>query len=314
MDDIPRIIAGLEKELLSKIVPRSVEELHERLNPLMIGVIHQIPVILHDTRMFRVRRIPHKPASIDEVGAPPITAASTGRLNNEGQSLLYLADSPGTAFAEANVVAGEEVCLSEWRIDVPLLATANGGIPPTMLAERFSKKKTGSREQPSIPTAIDEEILSLFRKIYTLDVGKNPALYRWSIAAGLAGGFSHQIERTATEMLDGNTHWTGRYPLAAIAYPSVKLNLTAVNFAFNDQGRTHVRLDHVQWVRRLQGGDGGSFTSLDFANRWDGRGQILWKNRPANFILKSGERAKMTKVAENTWSYETSDGSLPWYG
>jgi hypothetical protein len=310
MTDTVEAMRSLEQELRGRIVPTSIEGLSERLEPLSIGLSQRIPVAVLDTRMFRVRRMDHKPALIDEVGAPPPKGSPVGRLNGEGQSVLYLADSPDTAFAESRATAGE-FCLSEWRVNVQKLAMANGGIPQTMLAERFPNDIDEGKHLVTLPNANDERVLNLFREIYTLEVGEDRSLYRWSIACGLVNGFSHQCDRDAAKTADGLTHWNGRYPFTAIAYPSMRTDRTSLNYAFNDVGRSHLRLDHVQWVRRAED---GSYASLDYANSWDNENRISWQNRPATFQLKPGERSKVVKIAETTWRYETGDGSTPWFG
>lgn len=307
--DTNETLRNLERELRGQIAPLSIDGLRERLNLLSIGLTQRIPVAFFDTRMFRTRRMEHKPGSTNEVGAPPPTRSRIGRLNDEGRSVLYLADSPDTAFAEARAVAGE-FCLSEWRVNVQKLAMANGGISPTMLVERFPNDIYEGDQPIPVPNASDEHILSFFREIYTLDVGGDRSLYRWSIACGLVNGFSHQCDRNAAETVGGMTQWNGRYPFAAIAYPSMRTNRASLNYAFNDLGRSHVRLDHVQWVCRAED---GSYASLDFASSWDSEGRISWQNRPARFQLKPGERSRLTKIAENTWNYETADGSIPWF-
>ena len=250
-----------------------------------------------------------KPILIREVGAPAPTESPIGRLNDERQSVLYLADSPDTAFAERGSVPGY-FCLSEWRVTAAKLAMANGGIPSN-ISERF--RKEGSKIGPPefIPRTDAEAILNLFREIFTLNVQENLSLYRWSIACGLASGFSHKCDRAgAVETAEGITRWEGRWPFGTIAYPSVRASQTPLNFALNDHGKSHVKLHHVQWVQRF---DNGFYTSLDFANEWDDHNVIHWQNRPAKFQLKRGEAAMVTKVAETMWRYETTDGSIPWF-
>jgi hypothetical protein len=83
-----------------------------------------------------------------------------------------------------------------------------------------------------------------------------------------------------------------------------------MNYALNDRGRQHAELRNVQWVSRL---DDGSYMSLDFADSWDSDGRITWKSRPARFELRPGEAAKLTKVSQTSWRYETIDGRIPWF-
>jgi hypothetical protein len=188
---------------------------------------------------------------------------------------------------------------------------ANGGIPQAMLASRFSEEIYQGNEPTAVTTAAQEMILSFFREIYTMDVGDAPGLYGWSIACGMANGFSHKCDRSsAVETAQGMTEWTGRHPFSAIAYPSVRKNRESLNFALNDSGMSHVRLENVQWVRRSAD---GAFTGLDFANTWDGESRLFWKKRPAQFVLKAGEGAKLIKIAETLWRYETLDGQTPWF-
>lgn len=64
---------------------------------------HGLKVVEKDTTFFRARI--GEPGTLDlftpdDMGAPPPGRASSGRINPEGISYLYLADSPGTAIAE----------------------------------------------------------------------------------------------------------------------------------------------------------------------------------------------------------------------
>lgn len=259
--------------------------------------------------MFRVRRMQSKPGYVREIGAPPAEVTPIGRLNAISQSVLYLADSPDTAFAESRAISGE-FCLSEWSVTAEKLAAANGGLSTDTLAQGFPIEVYEGEGVLPVPGADDEKVLGLFREIYTLDVGEDGSLYAWSIACGLVNGFAHACDRVAVETPDGTTKWEGHCPFGAITYPSVRMEKPSLNYALNDQGRRHVELRNLQWVRRL---DDGSYTSLDFADSWDSGGRIAWKRRPPRFELKPGEAAKLTKVTQTSWRYETVDGSIPWF-
>lgn len=144
--------------------------------------------------MFRVRKMQTKPDYVSEVGAPPAGVTPIGRLNAIGRSILYLADSPDTAFAESRATAGE-FCLSEWSVTAEKLAAANGGLSIDTLVEQFPKDIYGGGGVPPMPSTDDEKVLDLFREIYTLDVGVDGSLYAWSIACGLVNGFSDTRSR-----------------------------------------------------------------------------------------------------------------------
>lgn len=275
---------------------------------MTIGMVQRTLVLHQGARLFRARLLAEMPTNIREVGQPPQGLAPIGRVNEDGQSVLYLADSPDTAFAESRATAGQ-FCLSEWMVDVPKLAMANGGISEHTLRPLKSIYE-GSIPEP-VPTQQDKAIAKLFREIYTLDADASPNLYNWSIACGRANGFASKCHREELkETDDGMTEIKGRYPFSAIAYPSVRAGGDFLNYAFNDLGQSHVALKNIQWIHR---DSDGRYAGIDFASAWDDVGNICWEGRPANIQIQGGERGKLTKVAENIWSWEAENGGIPWF-
>lgn len=285
--------------------PKSIAEAFDRLNRVSLGMQLKVPALTSGARLFRVRKMPEKPKNVKEIGAPPLGVAPVGRLNDQGQSVLYSADSPDTAFAEARAESGD-FCLAEWRTNQQTIALANGGFDRQSLATFFPNELALGGTQ--LGGSEDQFIVGFFASVFTLPVMEDPEMYWWSIACGLANGFSHVCERTESKLIDGNTRWTGRFPLAGIAYPSTRKDKKAVNFAWNDRGQTYLELNHVQWVRREID---GSFTGTDIATSWGSDGDLDWAGRAPNFVLESGQTARLTKTGTNIWSYENIDGSLP---
>lgn len=283
-------------------------QIAKRLEPFSIGLRQRVPVLKAGARLFRIRVIGAKPQSVREVGPPPKGAAPIGRLNEAGESVMYLADSPDTAFAEVRATTGV-YCLSEWRIQQPKVALANGGIPLDLLRKHFPAEF--DPRSVSLGGVEDPGVLDLFRTLFTLPVETNASAYRWSIACGLVNGFAAICGRTATDSVGGNTRFTGRYPFSGIAYASMRKDRQAINFAFNDLGLTYLRLDHVQWVKR---DSDGHFAGLDFASNWTADGTIDWQGRPAHYKLQPGAAAKMVKNGPTSWTYEQLDGELPEFG
>jgi hypothetical protein len=298
------LVQAVLRDLEAQRPPESIEAAFDLLNPLSIGLRLHIPVISKGARLFRVRKMNAKPRQVTDVGAPD-GAATIGRLNDFGCSVLYLADSPDTAFAEVQSTSGE-YCLSEWRIQQPNVCLANGGFEYVAL-KKFFPNDLGP---PGMPLGYveDHEVCSLFVAIFTIPNSVDHRMYWWSIACGMTHGFAHTCERTATELIDGYTEWTGRFPWAGIAYPSMRKNKQSINLAFNDLGRTYVRLDHVQWVKREVN---GSFSGIDIATSFDERGVLKWAGRPANYQLHPGQASRVTKIAPTVWSYENLDGTIP---
>jgi len=295
---------AIKVELTSGRPSRPFEEMTHFLKRLLIGVRLPGPIVGAGARLFRARRMARLPGSIAEVGAPPDGKASIGRLNDAGSSVLYVSDTPDTALNEIRQGTGT-YCLSEWQVAEPRIALVNGGISDEDLHAVFGPRSESSAE---VGDLVDDELRQLFKSIFTLVPDHDPKLYRWSIAAAMAGGFAHVCERTDRSEQAGYTHFEGRYPFAGIAYASVRTDKRRVNFAFNDLGRTYVKLQNVQWIDRH---DDGSISGHDFATSWDVHGGIAWLGRPAMFTIPPGGAAKITKASETVWTYEALDGDVP---
>lgn len=289
----------------SGVAPQSVESIARQLEPLTTGLRQSLPVLTAGARLFRVRQMCNRPNSTHEVGLPPRGIAPVNRLNDEGESVLYVADSPGTAFAEARAESGV-YCLSEWRVQRPKVLLANGGIPLSLLRARFPNNfdATGS----IVDGSEDQDVLALLTNLFTLEVNADRTVYRWSIACGLASGFAAICDRTSKDEVDGNTNLCGRYPLSGIAYASMRMKQQAINFAFNDLGSTFLKLDHVQWVEWRAD---GNFSGIDYGSVRHKNGAIEWQGRAARYLLGHGSAARVVKVDATTWQYEQFDGEIP---
>lgn len=297
----------LIREGIGQTPTPSIEELRSLITPITIGLTQPMPVAFEGTRMFRVRALADKPKHVQNVGAPPSGVAPRGRINEEETSVLYLSDTPRTALAEADIEEGD-YCISEWRVDCPKLGLVNGGITKQLLADHFSQA-ISDLPAPE-PTEQDHLVMELFRDVFTLDVGDDIGCYAWSIAAGRASGFNHLSGLEEKTEKDGITMIKGEMPFSALVFPSVRLDRLSLNYVINHQGMEHVSLQNVQWARRISG---GRARSLDIATEWSDDGKFHWKGRPGRFVLKGGEKAKLTKVGPDEWDFETENGTMPWY-
>lgn len=246
-----------------------------------------------------------KAASRNEVGAPPPGLAPLGRLNCQGDSVLYLADSPATAFAESRAAPGH-YCLSEWVTTAERIALANGGFDSSELNSFFGAPIPS--DGAPIGGEEDREVEALYREIFSLDATDDPKLYWWSIACGRVNRFAAKCGRTGSRMVHGNTVLEGEFPLAGIAYLSVQKERQSLNCCLNDLGMTYVELVNVQWVSL---GSDGKYASLDIATSWEADGSLNWSGRPANLILGPGQTAQLRRMSETVWEYRTVDGALP---
>jgi hypothetical protein len=126
------IVDELLRQATANSAPSSIENASNTIGQLTIGLRQSVPILTSGARLFRVRRLNAKPSLVTDIGPPPPQAARISRLNEAGQSVLYVADSPDTAFAEARA-AVETCCLVEWKVRNEKVALANGGIPNAIL-------------------------------------------------------------------------------------------------------------------------------------------------------------------------------------
>jgi hypothetical protein len=254
-----------------RISPEGLDGLDEALGELVINVRQQFVIVYAATTLYRVRRLDNKTNSTTDLGAPPLGIAPMGRLNMRGESVLYLSDSPETAFAEIRATTGA-YCVSQWQTMPDKLAIANGGI-----AQEFRARYFGESHDPNaseIGGVDDQRVLQLLEVLFTLDVGTQPELYGWSIATGRANGFAAVCQREGKTEINGNTIFNGRYPFAGLAYPSVRCDKKAINCALNDEGQRHVQPKSAQWIEI----DGhGSHKLIDSASVV--HGELVWSDQ-----------------------------------
>ncbi len=141
---VPAEFARIFQDIGEHLAHRSRFTLPDQLND-------QVDILLHeyekfgeykldvDAELFRARI--HDVGQTDafpvrEMGAPPERVASAGRINQEGISFLYVADSPETAISELRPWRGAQVTVGELRPTRPVrLTTVNldeFGSPPDM--------------------------------------------------------------------------------------------------------------------------------------------------------------------------------------
>jgi hypothetical protein len=299
-------LATIENAFDGSAIPSSIDDAFREITPLTIGVQQRLLTLSQYWRMFRVRAMSEKPSHISDIGAPPADKVrALGRLNDCGQSMLYLADSPHTALCEIKATEGE-FCLSEWDVNVPKLLCTNGGLDPEFLAGLLPHDYTEQLHLERPVSEREDELLTFIRKVFmSMLAGES---YRWSIACGMVNGFAHHCDRRNTREVEGNTKWEGMFPFGAIAYPSIRTDKVAVNYAMNDHGMSCILPPQVQWVRLNAD---GMITGLDFADSWGLRGNIHWQNRPANILIATEDPAVTISTSDNPWKRDAEDDYIP---
>lgn len=270
-------ITWLHSLIDSGHVPESIGWVHDATMPLWDDLQGRLPILPRGARLFRVRKLPAKPSNVSEVGAPPPAVCSIQRLNDVGQSVLYLSESPTTAIAECRGGPGY-YCLTEWRVSSPNLYLTNGGMERDFMFSKFPKAPVDYSERE-----LDLEVFRLLRRIFTLNADENPLLYRWSIGCAMTLKFSHRCEIESIESLAaGVIHLAGRSVFPGIAYASIRAAARAVNVALNDAGQRVVPLHHVQWIEVI---NSKHIRNIDYCATWDSAGVLNWRGSPAKLRL-----------------------------
>jgi hypothetical protein len=299
-------LAAIENAFDTGHIPGSIDDAFREIKPLTINVQHRVPTLPQYWRMFRARKMSEKPLGMSDVGAPePHKVLKMGRLNDRGQSVLYLGDSPHTALCEINATE-DEFCLSVWEVVARKLACANGGLHPDFLDGVLPHDYSEQLHLVRSVSEREDALLAFIRKVFMATLGGDA--YRWSIACGTASGFSCHFDRKTEREIGGNMHWEGAFPFGAIAYPSIRTDKVAVNYAMNAYGIRCIIPRQMQWIRLDAD---GMITGLDFADSWGPSGNIHWKDRPANILDATTDPAGEINTGDNPWKRDAEDEYIP---
>lgn len=117
-DEVVRLIESIRKDISQELLPgaeyaRARIGIKERMRTKSLGFGLGFDVIYKPDRYYL-------PFSQSEIGRPPISKASEGRLNRARVALLYLASDVNTAVAELRPHPGHLVSTSLFRLTRPL--------------------------------------------------------------------------------------------------------------------------------------------------------------------------------------------------
>ncbi|MEN8134808.1 MAG: hypothetical protein ABFS18_04640 [Thermodesulfobacteriota bacterium] len=317
------------EQINAKLKELDIDEIRERIRPLMKGVRVVSPIAPAGTFLYRARKLDdsfNKDQNIflADLKYPQPDKASLGRLNRDGQSVFYCSYSKEPIFFELpHLSEGDEIVLSFWKTLDTMLVNNIGytefifsKFGTKRVAPSWSEKKIDDANQEitfnenSLPDEIKEKIShdenrilrELMSKEFMREVD-GTGNYHYKLTAALAELHLGEIKNHTKQF-------------AGILYPSIKMSANGDNFAlqpdFVDRHLEFRKATHIRLTKK----DGNTFSinKLDEAIELNDDNSLKWLGRLAHWVLnKPFQQATATASAgkDHNGDYEMSKDGTP---
>jgi RES domain len=288
-----------------------IDEIKERLEPLIKGMQIESPIFDPGALLYRGRRI--GPTFTKQAGIklsdllyPPKHLARLGRLNRNEQPVFYCSMHKESVFFEVQgLQTGDEVILTFWKTKERMIVN-NIGYTEFVFQQLGAKRAVPRWNSHAPPLGSDRETIALPEMSKeTIDVALSQDKMR-DVREALSQHFMHTVGPTETDSYKlttaiGELHLGTIVDLneqfAGVLYPSVRMWGNGDNLAllpwFVDR---HVEFRKAVHVRIDDRADTNfSVTYLDSAREFDVDGKLIWLGRLPNWTLqKPFQKAKFT--------------------
>lgn len=305
-----------------------IDEIKNRLNPLMIGYRIETPVFDPGAFIYRARRFSpafNKASGITrrDLIYPPANIAPLGRLNRSGQPMFYSSMHKKSVFFELpDLKAGDEIILTFWRTNKQMFVN-NIGYTEFAFKQLGAKRTVPSwgppqgpgstQETVSLPTipkevldialSVDQsrEIREVFSK-YFMRIVAGDDLFRYKLTVAIG-------EIHLGSIRDRNTQFAG------ILYPAVRMWANGDNLAllpwFVDDHLEFRKAVHVRIKSRTE--TTFDIDYLDAAHDFDASNKLNWLGRIRKWTLQPKQAAKFTFSAglDTDGDYTISQDGVP---
>lgn len=291
----------------------SIDEIAQRLNPVMIGFQLQTPIFDPGTFLYRARQLGgqfRKEGGIKlaDLIYPPAAISKLGRVNRPGQPLFYAGmQKEGPFFELPHLANGDELILTFWKTTDRMIVNNVGYtefVFETLGAKRPVPHWRPPEANPQNPTQVlpiatlpkeavekamsaddASELKSIFSRYFTRCVGPDEtSRYKLTTAIG--------------EIHLGEIHG-GKARFAGILYPSVRMWANGDNLAlqpwFVDDHLLFRKAVHVRIKEKHE--TAISIDYLDVAHGFDAVGNLEWLGRLKTWTLGPGQAGQMTLTA-----------------
>ena len=305
----------------------SIDEIKQRLAPLIKGMVVPSPFLDAGTHLYRGRKIDKEFNKADGINYadliyPPKHKAKLGRLNRDNESVFYCSVCKEAPFFELqDLQAGCELVITFWRTTEVMYVNNIGYTKPVFdklgasrpCPQWFAVNQRGTTAQAviSLPHFSQDQL----EKAMAGDANRE-------LRQALSNHFMYMVNEFETEKYKlttaiGELHLGSingdAQNFAGVLYPSVRMWANSDNLAllpwFVDRHLSFRKAVHIR-IDRLHGTK-FSITSLDCANKFDENGHLIWLGRVLCWTLQPGQTAKFTGTAgpDDDGDYESgSDG------
>jgi hypothetical protein len=302
-----------------------IDEIKQRLQPLIVGYRIESPVFNAGAFLYRARKvgstfsksmaITHK-----DLIYPPEHIAQLGRLNRAGEPVFYASMHKESVFFELpDLKGGDEIILTFWKTTERMFVN-NIGYTEFAFQQLGAKRVLPTWESPKAPGSTEStvslstlppdvvnvalsndesrELKEVFSKYFMRNVTSDESFrYKLTVAIG---------EMHLGSIATHNTQFAG------ILYPSVRMWANGDNIAllpwFADEHLEFRKAVHV----RIKGRTATSFDIdyLDAAHEFDGAGKLKWLGRTRAWKLQPQQAAKFLGVAgqDDDGDYTVGEG------
>ena len=289
----------LLEEILCDLDTISVDEIKQRLEPLIKGMAVEVPIFDPGTFLYRARKLSNEFRKTDGVRLsdltyPPAHLARLGRSNREGQPVFYASTGKEPIFFElAELATGDELLLSFWQTTEPMMLN-NVGYTQYVFEKlgarrpcpRWTATRTDIQATVEIPESIPSEIISLIAE--HKNEKSHLALSEYFTRVVEQNSLGYYKLTTAIAELHLGTVQNHELQFAGLLYPSVRMWANGDNVAllpsFADKHVAFRKVVHI----RIDSRTASSFniTSLDSAREVDESGALRWLGRLPNWTVQ----------------------------
>jgi hypothetical protein len=288
-----------------------IDQIRQRLNPMMIGYSIETPIFEPGCFLYRARKFGasfNKATGITrkDLIYPPKHLAALGRLNRAGQPVFYSSMHKESVFFELRDLAvGDEVILTFWKTTEKMVVN-NVGYTEFAFEQLGAKRAVpqwgsalapGSTEQtvglPVVPEEIKNSLLSrdesrelkeAFSK-YFMRVVNSHESFRYNLTTAIG------------EMHLGTITNHGMQ-FAGILYPSVRTWANGDNLALLPWFADTLEFRKAVHVRITGRKDANiDIDFADAAHEFDTSGKLKWLGHVKNWTLQPKQKAKFVFVA-----------------
>ena len=291
------INSGIEELQTTDLKQVGIDVLKKQISAITAGHKKIVPTNIN-LKLYRGVKWREKPSNVRKLSSPPSSKVDKlHRAGRDGYPLFYCCTDRNAIFFELGSLSkGDKVALSEWNIIDSVLVN-HVGYHPEILQNFGSNRECpswavscSSNEFEETDVIIDKFLASEFTR--KVNAGKEH-LYKISIA--IAEQHFHD------DIFDG------------LMYPTVAMKGMADNFAFKPEViNKKLVIKKVEYIRIEECLNDSEYkiSVLDFADSFTKDGQIEWKGRRPQWVLREKGETLNIAVENGKWVARNSDGEI----